>query len=186
MDPEEFSKLKYEGAGSLVERNTAPDGIHLVNPFLVANHESTDLVELAKQIQTADAMVKATACSKLSIIAEQIRFLQQQAHKVLVEAKQSSDLHHAACNFHKLPGHVYYLYERPSGQRYFSMLSPEDWGRDPPHPYIGAYRLEQDLSWTPEEQMTEKCHQMSLVDKLLTSADVRVSRELTDFTMQSD
>ena len=39
-------------AGSLVERNTAPEGIHLVNPFVVAKHESTDLVELAKQIQT--------------------------------------------------------------------------------------------------------------------------------------
>ncbi|KAJ9599174.1 hypothetical protein L9F63_010351 [Diploptera punctata] len=176
MDPEEFSKLRYEGAVSLVERNTAPDGIHLVNPFVVAKHESTDLVELAQQIQTADSMVKATTCSKLSVIAEQIHFLQQQARKVLLEAKQSSDLHHAACNFRKLPGHVYYLYERPSGQRYFSMLSPEDWGRGPPHDYVGAYRLEQDMSWTAEPQTTHKSHQMSLVDKLL----------LTDMSMQSD
>ena len=38
-------------SGSLVERNTAPDGIQLVNPFAVAKHESTDLVDLAKQIQ---------------------------------------------------------------------------------------------------------------------------------------
>ena len=73
----------------------------------------------------ADEMVKATTASKLVIIAEQIRFLQQQAHKVLWEASQSADLHQAACNFRKLPGHVYHLYERPSGQRYFSMLSPE-------------------------------------------------------------
>jgi len=73
----------------------------------------------------ADVLVRATAGSKLQMIAEQVRFLQQQAHRVLLKAKQDSELHHAACNFHKLPGHIYYLYERPSGQRYFSMLSPE-------------------------------------------------------------
>jgi hypothetical protein len=59
------------------------------------------------------------------MIAEQIRFLQQQAYRVLLEAKQNSELHHAACNFRKLPGHIYYLYKKSSGQQYFSMLSPE-------------------------------------------------------------
>jgi hypothetical protein len=73
----------------------------------------------------ADVTIRATACSKLQMIAEQVRFLRQQAHKILLEAKQNSDLHHAACNFRKLPGHVYHLYERSSGQQYFSMLSPE-------------------------------------------------------------
>ena len=34
-------------------------------------------------------------------------------------------LHHAACNLVKKPGQVYYLYERESGQKYFSLLSPE-------------------------------------------------------------
>jgi len=59
------------------------------------------------------------------MIAEQVHFLQQQAHKVLQEAKENLKLHHAACNFRKIPGHVYHLYERSSGQWYFSMLSPE-------------------------------------------------------------
>jgi len=59
------------------------------------------------------------------MIAEQVHFLQQQAHKVLLEANENLKLHHAACNFRKIPGHIYHLYERSSGQRYFSMLSPE-------------------------------------------------------------
>jgi hypothetical protein len=59
------------------------------------------------------------------MIAEQVHFLQQQAHKVLLEAKEDLKLHHAACNFNKRPGHIYYLYERSSGQQYFSILSPE-------------------------------------------------------------
>jgi len=48
-----------------------------------------------------------------------------QAQLVLEEAKRDADLHHAACNFKKIPGKLYYLYKRNSGQTYFSMLSPE-------------------------------------------------------------
>jgi len=40
-------------SGSLVERNTEPEGIQLMNPFAVAKCESTDLVELAREIQKA-------------------------------------------------------------------------------------------------------------------------------------
>ncbi|PSN53872.1 Uncharacterized protein C0J52_02422 [Blattella germanica] len=181
MDPDEYTKLKCDGTGCLVERNLVPDGIHLVNPFAVAKHESTDLVELAKEIQMADTMVRATACSKLQTIAEQIHYLQQQAQRVLLEAKQSTDLNHAACNFQKRPGQIYHLYERSSGQRYFSMLSPEDWGGSQPHLYIGAYRLEQDYSWTPAGSLTDRSNQMALVDKLLGG-----KRELTDFAMHSE
>lgn len=73
----------------------------------------------------ADEFVKSTAYSKLQMIAEQIRFLQEQAKQVMLEAQKNNRLHHAACNFKKVPGRVYYLYQKPSGQEYFSMLSPE-------------------------------------------------------------
>lgn len=45
--------------------------------------------------------------------------------QVLEDAKRDADLHHAACNIVKKPGNMYYLYERPSGQKYFSILSPK-------------------------------------------------------------
>lgn len=51
-------------------------------------------------------------------------YLQDQARQVLVKAKRDADLHHIACNFVKVPGNVYHLYERISGQKYFGMLSP--------------------------------------------------------------
>lgn len=54
-----------------------------------------------------------------------MKFLRMQAQKVLLEAKEHALLHHAACNFVKHPGNIYHLYEKPSGQSYFSMLSPE-------------------------------------------------------------
>lgn len=76
-------------------------------------------------ILQADNFVKANACGKLQIIAEQMRFLHQQAQRVLLEAKDNTSLHHATCNFVKHPGKIYHLYQRESGQSYFSMLSPE-------------------------------------------------------------
>lgn len=54
-----------------------------------------------------------------------MKFLHQQAQRVLNDAKEHAILHHAACNFVKHPGNIYHLYEKSSGQCYFSMLSPE-------------------------------------------------------------
>lgn len=51
--------------------------------------------------------------------------LQAQAMNILKESNESQALHSAACNFTKRPGHIYHLYQRSTGQNYFSMLSPE-------------------------------------------------------------
>jgi hypothetical protein len=115
--------------------------MQLVNPHQTTKmSDPMDIVELARQVQKvssfefifriqnllsqADDFVRGTAINKLSIIVDQIRYLQRQARKVLEESHRDNLLHHAACNFKKVPGKVYYLYERSSGQRYFSMLAP--------------------------------------------------------------
>lgn len=79
------------------------------------------------EIFQADQFTRATAGSKLSVIAEQVRFLQEQARKVLEEAALSKELHHIACNFKKIPGKIYYVYKKPgvNGRKYMSMISPE-------------------------------------------------------------
>jgi len=43
----------------------------------------------------------------------------------LEKANTDADLHQAACNMVKKPGNTYYLYQRASGQKYISLLSPE-------------------------------------------------------------
>lgn len=84
-----------------------------------------DIISLANQIQTADANLKHNATGKLAIILDQIRMLQAQAKQILEETDHNRQLHSAACNFNKKPGTIYHLYERATGQSYFSMLSPE-------------------------------------------------------------
>jgi hypothetical protein len=48
---------------------------------------------------------------------------------------------------------LYHLYKRPNGERYFSLLSPEDWGGQPPHAFEGTFRLEADMRFTPAPEV---------------------------------
>jgi len=153
---------------TLVETSGNPSGLQLVNPYQTNKvSDPTDLVELARQVQKADEFVRGTAINKLSVIVDQIRYLQQQARKVLEESHRDNLLHHVACNFKKVPGKIYYLYERPSGQKYFSMLSPNEWGTTCPHKYLGSYRLEADMSWTPAEKVPERTEELALLEKIM-------------------
>ncbi len=110
---------------NLVERDPCPGGFQLVDPAESGKKNQFDLVELAATIQTADRFTRATAGSKLSVIAEQVRFLQEQARKVLEEAQRDTEINHMACNFKRIPGKVYYIYRRKNGKKYMSMISPE-------------------------------------------------------------
>ena len=107
-----------------------------------------DLVDVAREIQDSDRMLGAVVGGQLDVIARQIRRLQEEAQSILERARQSADLHRASCNFKKRPGAVYHLYRRSPTDAYLSMLSPDEWGGSPPHPFEGSYRLELDLSFT--------------------------------------
>ncbi|XP_076757501.1 uncharacterized protein C1orf50 homolog isoform X2 [Xylocopa sonorina] len=164
---------------ALVERNVQPQGIPLNDPEAVAKLSKQDLVALATEIQKADSFVKSNACSKLQIIVEQIRYLKKQAESVLMEAEWNTKLHHVACNFVKHPGHVYHLYERETGQLYFSMISPEEWGNSgPTQVYKGSYRLEHDHSWTPLENTDQKNKDMAMLDKFWSNISTPICKSI--------
>lgn len=164
---------------ALVESNATPLGVQLVNSKRTNKTSSpNDIVELAKQVQKADEFTRATACSKLTIIADQIKFLQEQARKVLEIAQRDNMLHHVACNLVKKAGTVYCLYERDSGQKYLSILSPQEWGTCP-HTFIGAFRLEYDQSWTPIEEVEKRSEEIALMDKIYNAQKVITDSEFT-------
>ncbi|KAG8434305.1 hypothetical protein GDO86_012619 [Hymenochirus boettgeri] len=153
---------------ALVENSLNPLGINLISTYQTNRiGDPTDLVEIAQQVQKADNFIRANACNRLTVIAEQIRVLQEQARRVLEEAKKDAELHHAACNVVKRPGNIYYLYKRESGQTYFSILSPKEWGPSCPHKFLAAYKLQHDMSWTPYENIEKRDAEMNIIDKLL-------------------
>ena len=126
------------------------------------------LVDLAREIEQADRMVSSRVSAQLEVIADQVRALQAQAHKILDQARQDQRLNHARCAFRRIPGHTYHLYREADGGLSFSMLSPADWGGRPPKPFLGSYRLENDLSWTPAEAAERREEDHGLIDRLLT------------------
>ena len=68
----------FPGEARVVEDTPASVSKHLVNSRKVNKAGPSDLVELAKEVQRADSDVRNVACGKLQMIAEQMKFLQQQ------------------------------------------------------------------------------------------------------------
>jgi hypothetical protein len=57
----------------------------------------------------------------------------------------------------------------------------QDWYSSPggpPHVYVGAFRLEHDLSWTPEMSVAIRTKKMSLVDSLFSDEDITLTKSL--------
>lgn len=125
------------------------------------------LVDLAEQVQQADAMLTSVVGGKLEQIARQIRALQQEAKEALTAAQRDAELHRVPCSFRKRPGQIYHLYARPDGRRYFSMLSPQEWGGACPHRHEGSYRLEYDMAFTPLSEVAERDAQRRSLAALL-------------------
>ena len=125
---------------------------------------SISLVDVASEIAEADQMLGAVAGSKLSVIAEQIRQLQQSARRVLEDTRRDLELHRAECRFQRRPGQVYHLYRRSNGALSWSMITPNEWGAHPPYEFTGSYRLELDRSWTRVDGMDDDGPRDSAID----------------------
>jgi len=153
---------RHDGPNYRGPEQASPYGLSRLAPAI-------ELVDVARQIQAADLSIGNVAAAKLRLIAEQIRMLQAQAQTVLGEAQRAAELHRATCRFYKRIGQVYHLYLRESGERYFSMLSPEEWGAALRDSWEGSYRLESDMSWTAAEQVeardTEDAQLMRLLQR---------------------
>jgi hypothetical protein len=128
------------------------------------------LLDAAKEIEAADVTLANVAGGKLSVIAEQMKRLREQAERVLARARRDAELHRAQCSFEKKAGGVYHLYEKTDGTRWFSMLAPEEWSRPQPQTYQGSYRLELDMSYSrldADDDLTEAPPDVAQIRALL-------------------
>jgi hypothetical protein len=153
----QYSGENYAGAD-----NAAPYPVSRMAP-------ATELVDLAKEIAEADQMLGNVVHGKLKVIAEQMKVLQQEAKSLLEATARDQQLHRACCNFKRQPGKIYHLYRKNDSTRYFSMLSPQEWGGEPPHAFLGSYRLESDMSWTPAEEIGKGEPSVQLLNALLNA-----------------
>jgi hypothetical protein len=143
-------------------------GAALSSPYPVSRlAPAFDSGELAAEVARAESMLSARTAAKLRVIADQIKLLQQEAHKVLADAKEEQTLTRARCTFKRIPGRTYHLYRKSVGEPFFSMLAPAEWGGAVPYEFLGSYRLETDYSWTPAERADRPDDTGELVAQLL-------------------
>lgn len=132
--------IKYQGP-SLAAPNRA-------SPYPLARGSSPiTLVDTAREIERASESIAHQTNAQLRLIAEQIRWLQEQARRIVEHAEDNLSLHRARCAFRKAAGNTYHLY-RQGEETFLSLLSPADFGGDPPHDFLGSFRLEADDTWT--------------------------------------
>ena len=114
------------------------------------------LVDQARFIESASSKVALRANAQLEVIVEQMRALQDRARAIVEQASRDVDLIHADCRFHRVPGRIYHLFERPNGGRYFSMLGPDEFGGHVPAGFVASFRYESDESWTRLDEMAAR------------------------------
>ena len=105
------------------------------------------LVERSNEIELAEELIESHVHGKLDVIVQQIRSLKEQAQTIMAEAQRDADLHKIKCNIEKIVGQAIFLYAKPDGTRYFSLLSPADWKHSPPNEFVGAYSMRGDRSF---------------------------------------
>ena len=138
-----MNERKYKGENLSVPAHSSPYPTSRLAP-------SMDLVELAREVASADDLLTVQAVGKLRLLAQQIERLQESARQILAETRRNQELHRVECGFRKIPGREYHLYRRLDESLLFSMISPEEWGTAGPGEtleFAGTFRLENDKSW---------------------------------------
>jgi hypothetical protein len=94
--------------------------------------------------------VKAQALRKLELLDELHQDLIRKAQHVVSKAQHDISLHEITINAAKIRGKIYHLYERDTGPNlFFSILEPSEYAlADPEARYRGAFRLNEDSSWS--------------------------------------
>ena len=142
----------------------------ILNSYRATRRECGDLENLIVALKDSNEHVKNIALNKLDVIGEHIKFLQNQAKEILEEAAKNSQLHKIPCNFVKVPGTIYHLYQRPqNGEKIWSMLSPEEFGSSCKNTYLGSYRMEPDKSFTSVDCLDEYADKREFAESLIQS-----------------
>lgn len=174
----------------LVESEKRPFGHTIVNTRNDIVSDPQDLVNLARQVETCDAFVRANVSNRLQVIVNQMNYLRQEAQRTLMKARRDDELNHCGCNIVRRPGQVYYHYERPSGQKYLSIMHPQDWSTTIkssgcPHRFLGAYRLEYDNSWTRQATDFDEGLDDPLDElKQQTNTDLKQNQKMLEFLIK--
>lgn len=85
---------------------------------------------------------------QLEQLRKQMETLMNQAKSLGERVSVSETIYQADIPFQPVIHHVYYLYQRrTNGQHVLSMVSPAEWGKNPPYDHLATVRLLGDHTW---------------------------------------
>lgn len=97
--------------------------------------------------------VKGQAIQKLELLDQLHNDLVKQAKSIVEKAREDLRLHSVHMYSKKNRRKVYYLYRGKNSEEFFSILDPNEYAQaDSGASYLGAYRLNDDSSWTHLEE----------------------------------
>lgn len=94
-----------------------------------------------------EAMVEQTE-EQLALIYEQMKTLAKQVQDIKKRVYISDLIYGVDIPFTPVIGKTYYLYEQKEGERFLSLISPDEWGqRMSEQTFIAEIRLNADHTW---------------------------------------
>ncbi len=93
---------------------------------------------------------------QLDQIKQQIELLAKQAKAIQARKSISEVIYAADCGFKPIINHVYHLYRRKKDDSFLlSMISPDDWGANPPYFFMATIKLLADHTWDILEKVED-------------------------------
>ena len=87
---------------------------------------------------------------KLKVLLKQMKNIQDEIETLCLESIEVDYLEEVDCNFKKIPGKSYYLYMKPDGQKFFSMIAPNEWNTK--NRFLNEYFYDYDLTFQPKNK----------------------------------
>lgn len=84
---------------------------------------------------------------QLGQLRKQIELLAKQADDIRKRVLISEKIYEAEISFQPLVGFVYHLYAKNNGAYVLSMISPDEWGSNPPYEFQATVKLFADHTW---------------------------------------
>lgn len=90
--------------------------------------------------------------SQLKLLNQQMNLIKQQALDIINDANTQEELHNLKTNFKKTSGNCYYLYQNiENEEKYFSLISPSEWGYKYNDTFIGKFYYDFDKTFIKVE-----------------------------------
>ena len=118
---------------------------HLDKLIQIPNIEELQQHKMVRAIQR-----NSNNYGKLKVLLKQMKNIQDEIETLCLESIEVDYLEEVDCNFKKIPGKSYYLYMKPDGQKFFSMIAPNEWNTK--NRFLNEYFYDYDLTFQPKNK----------------------------------